>query len=498
MKTKIRWSSLVIGLFASGVWAHAQSNLFTNQVEKVADLNSVLDSQGNINGGYKPQGRLSQSGTNLWFTTAGGGINGDGTVSKFSLVEHAVTQVASFNKNVEGTAAGGPILILNDATGYFTAQQGGSSSNKGTIVKIDLASGVTTPLFVFYTTNGANPRSGPFLIGDDLWTMGSLGGTSNRGSVVKYSLTAGTNAVLTNFDGPVIGGYPYATPVEFNGAWYFTSFIGGSTFGQAGIPLGAGTFERLSFNSNGVLVISKLADLAAGYTQFPGGAPLLVGTNSFYFLTAGANSTPGALVRYDLDTGLWTNLWSFTTNAPAANAYGKQPGYNGMVEWLGELYFLTRLGGVSNNGVVAKFNIASNTVVKLADLDGQKGPLALGTEVNGFNNDPLIVLETNRYFAYFTVYAGGVYNYGTILRVYLPPQPIRTTLAQADNDTVQLSWVGGYPPFDVVTNSDLSLPLTNWGVALGGINSVTNTTNWSVTLPAPPGNTFYRVRGQAQ
>jgi uncharacterized repeat protein (TIGR03803 family) len=515
MKKSINSGSLIASLLAGGLGLlSAQGGpFFTNQVEKAVDLNASLDALGNSTGGYNPQSRFAQVSNDLWFTTKSGGLypaaNAGGTVSKFSLVTRQVTQVAYLNNNAAwGSAPMSPLLVVDQTNGFFTTSYGGwdgvnASSNKGAIVQIDLPSGNLTALHIFTNTDGATSRSAPIKIGDDLWVMTAQGATSKYGTIVKYGLTTGNYTVVTNFDGPVIGGYPYATPVYYNNAWYFTTFIGGSTFGQSGTTLGAGAFDRLTFDAQGNPVITRLVDLPAGYTQSPCGAPLLVGTNSFYFLTVGTAPTstthsPGAIIRYDLNTGSWVDLFDFQTNNGALT--GLQPGYNGFTEWQGELYFLTRLGGTNNTGTVDKFNIASNTVIKLADLDGQVGPLKLGSEVNGFDNDGLVVLETNRYFMYFNVYAGGANGpgYGTILRVYLPPPPIQTTIATTNSDNVTLSWTGGYPPFDVLTNSDLSVAPTNWTAAVSGINSTNNTTNWSATLPVPAGTTFYSIRGLAQ
>ena len=503
MKRRIRPGVLIILALLSAHWSvPTPAGAFTtNLVEKVADLNSFLDIGGNIYGGYNPECRLTQVGTNLWFTTVGGGLTSAGTVSTLSLVSHQITQVASLEKNTSGQAPDSPILVVDGTNGFFTTMQGGSPTNKGTIVKIDLTTGALTPIHAFTNANieGATPRTGLTKIGDELWTMTSLGGTSNKGTIVKCKLDGSSFTVVTNFDGSKIGGYPYANPVYYNNAWYFTCFVGGTNVGT-GAPLGTGAFDRLTFDEQGNAVITKLIDLPDGFSRGPCGSPVLVGTNSFYFLTTGPNSNPGAVIRYDLDTGAWTNLFSFTTNADSLMQYGSVPGYNGMTEWLGELYYLTRRGGISNVGVVAKFNIASNTIVKLADLNG-KGAAALGYEFGGANNDGLVVLETNRYFMYYTVYAGGAYgsanNFGTIIRVYLPPLPIQASIAPGQG-SLTISWSGGYPPFDVVTNNDLTVPLASWPAAVTGINSEVNTTNWSTTLPVPSGPAFYRIRGQAQ
>ncbi len=472
-------------LVAAALAWPAASTIFAQTVEKVADL-TFSSSDGVGYGGYAPLDRFTQAGTNLWFTTSKGGTFDAGTISRFDLVTRQVVQVASFDNNT-GKAAESSVLVVGDE-GYFTTVSGGAG-NKGTIAKIDLSTGVITTLYDFITNGlptGATPRAGLTRIGDELWTTTSLGGTSNRGVIVKYNLTYGVTSLVTNFDGPLLGGQPFGgfTPGGSN-AWFFTTFTGGSTFGTSGLPLGAGTLGRLSFDSQGEPVVTRLADLTAGYAQFPALEPTLVGTNALYFGTTGPNGTPGAIIRYDVGTGNWTNLFSFTNTAPAALALGTRPGYCGLVEWLGELYFVNRLGGTSNLGVVAKFNIDSNTVTKLADLEGTGGQ-ALGS-ASGFFGTGALVEETNRFYLYYPLTSGGANNRGTIIRVVLPPPPIQLALAPGEPSQVVLSWTGGYAPFTVQ-----SCP----GVVSGGwTNVVQGVTNRSVTLEVLGESIFFRVSG---
>ena len=163
-----------------------------------------------------------------------------------------------------------------------------------------------------------------------------------------------------------------------------------------------------------------------------------------------------------------------------------RPGYSAFVEWLGELYFLTRQGGTSNLGTVAKFNIASNTVIKLADLEGTNN-LALGRATGIFDNTGEVVEDGGRFHLYYTVTSGGVNNRGTILRVALPPPPIATSLQATNAGALTLSWTGGYTPFTVQACGDV--------VAGGWTNVVEGLTNRTITVPASSGAGFYRVRG---
>jgi uncharacterized repeat protein (TIGR03803 family) len=242
----------------------------------------------------------------------------------------------------------------------------------------------------------------------------------------------------------------------------------------------------VTFDGQGQPLVTRLVSLPAGYEQFPGIEPTLVGTNSLYFGTTGPNSTPGAILRYDLDTGTWTNLFSFSTNGANALAYGTCPGYSAFVEWLGELYFLTRQGGISNFGVVAKFNLASNTVTKLADFEGTAGA-ALGRATGIFDNSGLLVKENGRSYIYYTVTSGGLNNRGTIIRVSLPAPPIQLALALAAPGELALTWTGGYAPFTV--RSRESLTSGNWD------DLIENVPDRAATVSTTNSHAFLRVIG---
>jgi uncharacterized repeat protein (TIGR03803 family) len=516
---KIAWTVLLTGIVLGAV----TPVLFSQTVEKVADLNFTVVNKdtGETSGGYYPLDRFTQVGTNLWFTTSRGGGSDQGTISRFDLTLHQVVQVASLDNN-SGSKPESSLLVIGDEA-YFTTVSAGVS-NKGTIAQIDLPSGTVTPLFAFPNNGlptGASSRAGLTQIGDDLWTTTSLGGTSNRGVVVKFNLTSGTASLVTNLDGPLLGGQSTAGLTQAGNAWYFPTAIGGNTFKTTNyptqtlpdgstvsltnsLPLGAGTFDRLTFDGDGNPVITKLLDIQGGFTEFLYEEPLPVGTNSLYFTSVGLNAQPGAIARYDISTGFYTKLFSFSTNPIPAQLYGTRPGYSGLVEWQGELYFITRNGGTntttpnSGGGTVAKFNIASNTVIKLADLGNTNLSNDLGSP-SGFFGTGTLVQETNRFYIYYPLTSGGANNLGSIIRVLLPPQPIQASLTLTNHSTnILLAWSGGYPPFDVVTNGDFSVASTNWTVAVTNITSVDNTTNWSVTLPLTGGGTYYRIRGQSQ
>lgn len=465
-------------------------------VEKVVDLNF-----GAVNGvgvgGYEPLASPVRVGTNLWFTTDKGGTFDAGTVSRFDLVTREVVQVASFD-NDTGKGSESAILVIGDE-GYFTTKSGGTG-NAGTISRIDFNTGLLQVLHHFPENNaarreageqtGASPRAGLVRIGDELWTTTSLGGNSNRGTIVRFNLTDGVTRLVAHLDGPELGGQAFSgfTP-SGDGAWYFTTFTGGATFGTTGLPLGAGTLGRLTFDGDGQPLFTRLADLAAGHTQFPGSEPTLVGTNTLYFGTTGPNGAPGSIVRFDLNSGTWTNLFDFTTNAPSVLAHGTRPGYSAFVEWMDELYFLTRQGGSSNLGVVAKYSIAANTVTKLADFEGTEG-LALGRATGIFDNTGTIVEEDGRPYLYYLLPTGGVNNRGTIIRVALPsPGSILARLEPAAAGEVRITWTGGNAPFSVEARDAAVAADGQWSVVASGLNER------GLVVPLDRGTRIFRVVG---
>jgi uncharacterized repeat protein (TIGR03803 family) len=476
-----------LGVVALGFQSSAHA---AQVVEKVADL-SFANVDGVGVGGYYPLDRFTQAGTNLWFTTERGGTYDEGTISRFDLGTGEIVQVASMDKTVQNNIGGRPegtLLIVGDS-GYFTTKNGGLG-NRGTIARIDLATGAITALHHFPESgspDGETPRGGLTLIGDTLFCTTSGGGTNNMGTILGFSLASNAVSFVHHFDGASTGRQPYDGFARVGDAYYFTTFTGGTNSGT-GVGNGAGTLGRMTFDGEGTPVIEKVWDLPVGHTQFPASTPTLVGTNALYFMTVGPNTAPGSIVRYDLASGTGSVAFTFRTNAPEPVLHGRQPGYNGMVEWQGDLYFTTRQGGTNNTGVVAKFNIASNTVTKLADLNGV-GIDALGSGSSSFNAGTIVEV-TNRFYAYFPITRGGAFTgvtggAGTIVRVALPAAPIRLALTQAEAG-LALSWTGGYAPFTVQATGD---------VTGGWTNRVETVSGRSAAFSEPTANTFYRVIG---
>jgi hypothetical protein len=125
----------------------------------------------------------------------------------------------------------------------------------------------------------------------------------------------------------------------------------------------------------------------------------------------------------------------------------------------------------SNLGVVAKYSIASNTVTKLADLDGSEG-LALGRATAASSTTPAFDrrFDGRSYLYYLASHAGGMYNRGTDPpRAPAPHLDLAAlhaaTGAVPTSDAAASTWTGGYSrPFSMWKSRDLAPATDPWTV----------------------------------
>ena len=493
LKMKTGALKILLLVLLSGLVSLAAS---AQTVSKLADLVTGQDQFGTGFGPSTPQCRFTLVGTNLWFTGNAGGAAGAGGVFSFDLSTSNVTQLATFD-NSTGKNPWAASIAIADGKGWFTTSVGGTG-NKGSLCSIDLATYAVSNVYSFPTNdyltsfNGQSPHSTPVQIGGELWFTCSAGGLASAfGTITKYNLTNGTVTDAFKLDGTTSGRQPLGSSLVSVGsnAWYYLTFAGGTNI-AGGTPNGAGVLGKLTFNNLNQPVLTTVTNLTGRFISFPAGDPVFDGTNFLYFTTAGVSTNPGAIVRYSLGNGTLTSLFNFVSNAVATTNFGKQP-YGTPVLYNHELYFTTLSGGTTGKGILGKLSLSNNVVTKLADFEGATG-LALGASPQ-YNGGTVFTNPVDgRIGIYFPINKGGLNNNnGTIVRVNLPPPPIVARLRSADGGEVQLSWTGGYSPFNVDAKfSALSGAwTTNW---LPGLN--TNV----VTFPATNSDAFFRVQGASE
>lgn len=306
----------------------------------------------NGDGAY-PQGSLLRDAQgNLYGTTAGGGIDCDGsgvgcgTVFKIDTTGKE-TVLHAFTDSYGGL--GPDSGVVRDASGnLYGLNYSGGNSQAGSIFKID-AAGNYTLLHSFGC--GANDGCYPNLATPILDKKGNLFGvTANGGSaggwgiVYKFDTSNNTLKILYSFSGGADGGYPMGRLLRDSaGNFYGTTLNGGISFGNNG----NGVAYKLV---KGVQTVLYTVPQGNGGGNGPYGAGLIMDDSGNLYGTtrlSGAQNF-GSVFKID-PSGKETDLYSFTGGAD-----GNQPYAPVTLDSKGDLYGTTIYGGANGTGTVFK------------------------------------------------------------------------------------------------------------------------------------------------
>jgi len=173
-----------------------------------------------------PQAPLTAVNGTLYGTTSAGGT---GCGSVFSLTTAGKLQTLyGFTCKSDGAFPHAGLLALNGELYGTTTEGGASGPCCGTIFAISLASGKETQLHIFTGSDGADAFGTFINIDGLLYGTTQSGGGLGRGEV--YSVTpSGTVNVVYSFGGGTDGEGPYAGVTWFKGRLYGTTAFGGGT-----------------------------------------------------------------------------------------------------------------------------------------------------------------------------------------------------------------------------------------------------------------------------
>ncbi len=343
-------------------------------------------SQASCHDGSSPAGALLQaSDGNLYGTTAGGGIEGSGTVFKVTL-NGALTTLYSFY-NEPGTSFGGSpaagLIQASDGNFYGTTAQGGVNSF-GSVFKIT-PSGTLTTLYSFCSEDLCADGSAP--LGEVLQASDGnfYGTTSNQGGAglgTVFKLTpGGVLTTLHNFcDGPDCGYYPAAGLIQTSdGNFYGTTAGGSGTVFE--ISMGGTLTTLYTFCSQPSQVGCPDGESPhSGLIQAADGN--LYGTTYGYF-----GGSPGTLFKIT-PGGTLTILYNFCSQPNCAD--GEYP-LDGLIQATdGSFYGTTSYGGTSNRGTIFRIELAGlpqgvvisgilNAASYAKDANGNGSPVAPGS-----------------------------------------------------------------------------------------------------------------------
>jgi uncharacterized repeat protein (TIGR03803 family) len=279
-------------------------------------------------------------------TTYTGGTMGEGSIFRFTLATHAVSNLVNFT-GPNGENPNGP-LVADGQGNYLGTTSFGGSSSKGTVFSFNPATDVLTTLASFNGANGAVPQSGlvPDGQGHYLGTT-HQGGTANEGTVFSFNPASGAISALASFTG-LNGADPYAGLVPDGRG----GFLGTTPFGG---PSDKGTIFAFDPATSALTTLVNFNN-ANGATAYAGLVP--DGRGSFLGTTVAGlegDVAVGKLFSLDPATGDLTTLTNFVNtfqSEPVSGLIGSDPSSPLVSDGQGDFFGTTARGGTQGLGTI--------------------------------------------------------------------------------------------------------------------------------------------------
>lgn len=421
---------------AGFLWGLTQTGNGTVYKKEIATSNvtTVVTFSGSSGSfpGTAPLGPLVRENGYLWGVTTSGGTGlspGFGTVFKIKISDSTYSTVLRFgsltgaNAGISNPANG----LASDGKGYLwgIASAGGGasawwiykiSSTDGSLTKVsEFGPGTNNSIYTALTNAAAQAGRVPYkgLSGNAtdpyLWGTTSEGGTKGWGTLFRYNPSTNHYQVMVNFSGTTpgfLGGRANGRLlVDDDGVVWGTTEMGGSngTTGYGTVfkydPAAQSftTLHSFNFGGNGGFPRSGLVDDGDG------------------FLWGTASASPnGVIYKVSKATGAVTVTYAFPLSPTTE---GIKPEGELLPDGAGNLWGTAIDGGTSGNGVLFKFNAATNTYTAMVKFTGNDTGAYPGRQPSG----PL-VMDDNGAIWGTTVYT--VFKY----------DPATSTLTNVFND----------------------------------------------------------------
>lgn len=166
------------------------------------DTTSILAGLFDTITGGPPTGLISATNHTLYGTTGKCSTHPYGTLFKFDIAKSVLSMLVDFDSVGNGAFPDLNLTVGDDGFIYGSTPVGGAH-NKGTLFKVDTATGVCTKLHDFNGPDGANP-SGPVILSGDgnLYGTTQKGGSIDSGTLFTFDKVAGIT-IIKNFVSPL-------------------------------------------------------------------------------------------------------------------------------------------------------------------------------------------------------------------------------------------------------------------------------------------------------
>jgi uncharacterized repeat protein (TIGR03803 family) len=429
--------------------------------------------------GVNPLAELLLSGTTLYGTASEGGSGGCGTVFAVNTdgtgfrTLHTFTEVFDTNTNVDGANPRAGLILFGD--NLFGTTVGGGSSGFGTLFKVNIDGTGFTVLRSFSggPGDGANPEAGLILSGNTLFGTTLYGGSLNAGTVFAVRVDGTGFTLLHSFGGFSNGGSDGNSPIGrlvlSGDTLYGTTEAGGIG------PFGNGTIFTLNTNGTGYNLLYEFTptlDSPAGYTNNDGANPeagLILSGNTLYGTAfQGGMSDMGTVFAINEDGSGFRTLHNFS--APSSILFTNDDGWYPHAQLLlsgNTLYGSAQNGGGGGKGTVFALNTDGTGFRVLHNF--AYNPL------DGANPEAGLILSGNTLYGPTT--GGGKSAFGTVFSISLPNTLPQLAITPSEANSI-LTWQTDATGFTLRSTTNLASPIWTTSlpspVVVNGQNTVTN------------------------
>ena len=409
------WSNLtLVGSTLYGTTSNGgpagNGNIFSISTNGAGGINDLYDFPADFGTGGKPEASLIQVGGSLYGTAGWGGPNGSaGTI--YSINANATNQGnANFKVvgwfpnngvNADGCPGSGVTLVGTNLYGV-----NGFGNNTGSLYALP-ASSTGQLVDTYFRFNLSPPGSGIYsnLYGGAYVPAAvGIGGDAGDGFAVK---TAGSTTTLYGVNGGGTNGAGVLYSVTLNSGPYLSS--SGHSFNYNTLYSFTTSGTNDGSYPQGTLVLSPDGKTLYGMTQMGGTIGYGLGYNC------------GNIFSYNLTTGVYKDLWSFSGGTDGCTPYGSLT-----LSPDGKTLYGTTIGGAYNEfsgscqqGNVFSINVDGSNMKNLYTFTGgDDGGAPLGSVTVSPNGQTLYGM-TSQYDTYFGG-AGGAGGNGTIFALALP------------------------------------------------------------------------------
>jgi len=370
------------GMSSSG----GANDLGTAYKIKMSDnsFTKILDFAGTTNGA-NPRGSFTLIGNFLYGMTNLGGIYNGGAALKIDKTTHALTKIADFSSNLNGSSPYNS--VISDANYLYGTTYYGGANNMGSVFRIKKSDNTYTKLLDFNSTNGSNPRSN--LLSDGTYLYGStyFGGVNDFGSLFKLKISDNSYTKLLDLGGS-------ANPI--GGFITDGNYLYGMTQTDYNYKGFGGVF-KVRLSDNAYFEVTNFDGTGTG--SKPRGCLLSDGTYLYGMTALGGANNQGVVFKIKISDNTFTKILDFNGTNNGAEPRGT------LITDGTYLYGMTTYGGTNNMGLVFKIKKSDNSFTKILDFD----------KTNGEN--PFGSLTTDNVYLYGMTEYGGINGMGCLFKI---------------------------------------------------------------------------------